>query len=132
MAERLGFVGLGNMGRPMASCLAKAGAKPLVWSRNPASAEEVMALGGELAPDIATLFEECGCVISMLADGPVMDAVFGRGTPAFAKRLAGKLLIHMGTTPPGYSLGLLHDIEAVGGRYFEMPVSGSSVPAARG
>lgn len=132
MADRLGFVGLGNMGRPMASCLAKAGANPLLWARNPASAEEVVALGGELAPDVGTLFAQCGCVISMLADGPSMDAVFGRGTPDFAERLEGRLLVHMGTTPPDYSLGLARDIEAVGGRYLEMPVSGSSVPAARG
>lgn len=120
------------MGRPMASCLAKGGLRPLLWARNPDSAAEILPLGAELAPDIRTLFADCGTVISMLADGGAMDQVFGRGTEDFPALMRGRTLIHMGTTPPAYSQALGKDIRAAGGRYVEMPVSGSSGPAANG
>ncbi|WP_207928932.1 hypothetical protein [Actinomadura sp. 6K520] len=41
----------------------------------------------------------------MLADGPAIDAVLERGTAAFAANVAGRVIVHMGTTSPGYSRG---------------------------
>ena len=132
MHTKIGFVGLGDMGRPMATCLAKAGLAPVVWARNPASAEAVLMHGTTLADSIDALCAECGVIVLMLADGAAMDEVFGRGTSVFADRVKGRTLVHMGTTPPSYSKGLEVDILAAGGRYVEMPVSGSSGPAAEG
>ena len=132
MTDRIGFIGLGDMGVPMAGRLADAGLKPLVWSRRAESAEPVVARGAELAPSVDALMGACDRVILMLANGDAMDQVLGRGTPAFGTRVKGTTLIHMGTTPPGYSEGLAADIDAVGGYYAEVPVSGSTGPAATG
>ena len=132
MSHRVGFIGLGDMGVPMACRLADAGIAPLVWSRRPESAEPVVSRGAEAAASVDALFEACDRVVLMLAHGAAMDEVLGRGTPDFARRVADVTLIHMGTTPPGYSLALAGDVSAAGGRYAEMPVSGSTGPAATG
>ena len=132
MAARVGFIGLGDMGVPMAGRLADAGLNPLLWARRPESADPVVARGGELAPTVDALFDVCDRVVLMLANGAAMDEVLGRGGPDFARRVEGVTLIHMGTTPPGYSEGLAADVIAAGGQYAEMPVSGSTGPAATG
>ncbi|MEM8629689.1 MAG: NAD(P)-dependent oxidoreductase [Pseudomonadota bacterium] len=132
MADRLGFIGLGDMGKPMASCLAKAGMRPLLWARNPANAEAILPLGANLAPDVAGVFADCSVVILMLAHGAAIDEVLGRGTRGFDDLVRDRTVVHMGTTPPAYSRGLGADITDRGGRYIEMPVSGSSDPAAQG
>ncbi len=60
------------------------------------------------------------------------DAVLGRGTPDFAARVEGRTVVPMGTTSPEYSRGLQAEVRAAGGRYVEVPVSGSRVPAEAG
>lgn len=129
---RIGFIGLGDMGVPMASRLADAGLSPLVWSRRAEAAEPVLAKGADLAASVDALFAACDRVVLMLAHAAAMDAVLGRGTADFARRVAGVTVIHMGTTPPDYSDGLASDVIAAGGRYAEVPVSGSTGPAATG
>ena len=89
MSQRIGFVGLGDMGVPMAGRLADAGLNPLVWSRRPESAGSVVAKGAELAETIDQLFDECDRVVLMLAHADAMDEVLGRGTPQFASRVNG-------------------------------------------
>lgn len=132
MAERLGFVGLGDMGRPMASRLARAGMRPLLWARRAESAADILPLGAELAPDIATLCAGADTICVMLADSAALDSVFARGTEHFAALLSGKTLVQMGTTAPGYSAALGAEITGIGGTYVELPVSGSTGPAAEG
>jgi 3-hydroxyisobutyrate dehydrogenase len=50
----------------------------------------------------------------------------------FTQRVAGRTVVHMGTTAPRYSEDLEADIRAAGGRYVEAPVSGSRAPAEAG
>lgn len=119
-------------GRPITSCLARAGAQPLLWARRPASAAEILPLGAELAPDIDALCAGANIICVMLAHAQALDDVFGRNTPDFARRLAGKTLVQMGTTAPGYSQALGRDVLECGGCYEELPVSGSTGPAAEG
>jgi 3-hydroxyisobutyrate dehydrogenase len=68
----------------------------------------------------------------MLATDVAIDAVLQRGTPAFASLVAGRTLVHMGTTAPDYSRALESDVLSAGGAYVEAPVSGSRVPAEAG
>ncbi|MFH7339688.1 NAD(P)-dependent oxidoreductase [Streptomyces sp. KHY 26] len=128
----IGFIGLGVMGRPMALRLASAGTPLVVWNRTPHRAEPLRAAGAEVAADPAEVFARAEVVLLMLADEAAMDAVLARGTPELAARVAGRTVVHMGTTSPGYSGALEADIRAVGGRYVEAPVSGSRVPAEQG
>lgn len=68
----------------------------------------------------------------MLAEAASIEAVLGRGTPAFAALVGEHTIVHVGTTSAAYSRGLDADIRAAGGRYVEAPVSGSRKPAEEG
>ncbi|MFF4017298.1 NAD(P)-dependent oxidoreductase [Streptomyces sp. NPDC001843] len=127
-----GFIGLGVMGQPMALNLVRAGTPVVVFNRTPARCEPLRAAGAQVAASPAEVFERAETVFLMLADDRAVDAVCGRGTPAFAARLAGRTVVHMGTTSPEYSAGLRDAVLAAGGRYVEAPVSGSRVPAEQG
>ena len=129
---RLGFLGLGVMGRPMALNLARAGTPLVVWNRTPGPADELRDAGAEVAGSPAEVFAKASTVLMMLADDTAVDAVLGRGTPAFAARVAGHTVVHMGTTAPHWSRALGEDVAAAGGRYVEAPVSGSRIPAVKG
>jgi 3-hydroxyisobutyrate dehydrogenase len=120
----VGFLGLGVMGRPMATNLLRAGVSLVSWTRS-----GVPLAGAEPAPDVATVFAQAETVLMMLANGDVIDEVLGRGTDAFPELVRDHTVVHMGTTSPEYSAGLEADIVAAGGRYVEAPVSGSRVPA---
>ncbi len=131
-APPIGFIGLGAMGEPMALNLVRAGAALLVWNRSSAKAEVLRAAGAQIAADAAEVFARSSIVIMMLAHGEAIDGVLERGRPAFAARVAGRTVVHMGTTAPSYSCALEADIRAAGGRYVEAPVSGSRKPAESG
>ncbi|OXM58277.1 2-hydroxy-3-oxopropionate reductase [Amycolatopsis thailandensis] len=126
--SRVGFAGLGSMGEPMALNLARAGIPLLVWNRTPGKADGV----AEAAEDVAGLFARCEVVILMLKDAAAVDAVLGRGGPAFAGRVEGRTIVHMGTTAPDHSRALETELLAAGAKYVEAPVSGSRVPAEAG
>ncbi|MFC5758468.1 NAD(P)-dependent oxidoreductase [Rhizobium sp. GCM10022189] len=129
---KTGFIGLGVMGTPMALNLVRAGTDLIVWNRSPESAEALRAAGAEVAADVDAVFRKAGTVILMLATEAVIDTVLGRGAPDFGARIAGHVIIHMGTTAPQYSKGLEEEIRSAGGRYVEAPVSGSRRPAEEG
>lgn len=130
----LGFIGLGNMGSAMALNLARAGMELVVWNRSPDKMAVLAASGGTViaAASASEVFEAAPTVILMLANGAAIDSVLARGTPAFAQRVRGRTIVHMGTTSPEYSQALETDIVAAGGAYVEAPVSGSRVPAEQG
>ncbi|HET6397571.1 MAG TPA: NAD(P)-binding domain-containing protein, partial [Pseudoxanthomonas sp.] len=130
--DTLGFLGLGLMGQPMALNLARAGTPLCVWNRTAARAAPLAQAGAHVAEDVDAVFARARTVIVMLADEAATDAVLGRGTPDFARRLRGRTLVCMGTVTPGYSRGLEADVGAAGGRYVEAPVSGSRRPAEEG
>ncbi|WP_265737366.1 NAD(P)-dependent oxidoreductase [Actinacidiphila yanglinensis] len=127
-----GFLGLGVMGQPMALNLARSGVPLVVWNRTPERCEPLRAAGASVAAEAVEVLARCRTVFLMLADDAAIDAVLGRGTPAFAERTAGRVLVHMGTTSPEYSRALEADIRAAGGSYVEAPVSGSRLPAEQG
>lgn len=128
----VGFIGLGVMGTPMALNLVRAGVPLVVWNRTASRAEPLRAEGAHVAAGPAEVFERADTVLLVLADEDAVDAVLGRGTSTFASRVAGRTVVHMGTTSPEYSHGLDADVRAAGGRYAEAPVSGSRVPAEAG
>ncbi len=128
----VGFAGIGIMGEPMAARLLDAGTPLRVWSRRPTSYAALVERGATAAADLDALFAACETVVLMLRDEAATDAVLGRGTEAFARRVADHRVIVTGTNSPAYSASLAADVEAAGGAYVEAPVSGSRVPAERG
>lgn len=128
----VGFIGLGNMGLPMALNMVRAGQPLVVWNRSRDKAELVGAAGATVADSPAHVFRDARTVFLMLANGTVIDEVLERGTSRFAQIVAGRTLVHMGTTEPSYSERLSEDTTSAGGVYVEAPVSGSRRPAEDG
>jgi 3-hydroxyisobutyrate dehydrogenase len=126
---RIGFVGLGVMGQPMALNLRRAGTPLVVWNRTPGRCEPLAAAGASIASSVAEVFDQAETVLVMLATEAAVDTVLGRGTAIFAQLARGHTIVHMGTTSAGYSAGLAEQIAGAGGSYVESPVSGSRVPA---
>jgi 3-hydroxyisobutyrate dehydrogenase len=129
---KVGFVGIGHMGEPMASNLLRAGIPVTVWNRSPEKCEALVDIGAEQAASVQELFKRSTTVMLMLRDSAAIDAILGRRTSVFATRVCGKIIVHLGTTSPEYSRELELDVIAAGGAYVEAPVSGSRQPAEQG
>src|SRR5512134_490350 len=94
MGERVGFIGLGVMGKPMATNLVRAGLDVVVHSRSPGPVDELVALGSERAGSVAEV------VVTMLPDTPDVDRViFGERGVSEGIR-AGSLVVDMSTIDP--------------------------------
>lgn len=128
----VGFVGIGQMGKPMARNLLRAGIAVTVWNRSPEKCEALVEIGAERATSLQDLFKHNTTVMLMLLNSQVIDAVLRRRTPGFAALVYGKRIVQLGTTSPAYSKELELDILAAGGTYVEAPVSGSRQPAEDG
>lgn len=129
---KIGFIGLGVMGSPMALNLARAGATLVIWNRTPDKSEPLRDLGADVATSPDEVFRAARVVFVMLANEEAMDAVLLPDRPDFGARVAGRTIVQMGTTSPSYSRDLEARITAAGGTYVEAPVSGSRKPAQSG
>ncbi len=129
---KIGFIGLGVMGQPMALNLARAGTELVVWNRASDRCNALREAGAHVAASVGEVFEQARIAITMMATDAALDAVLGRGTDAFAANVARHTIVHMGTTSAEYSRGLEADVRAAGGLYVEAPVSGSRKPAEAG
>jgi 3-hydroxyisobutyrate dehydrogenase len=129
---RLGFIGLGTMGVPIAAHLLRAGSPLLVWNRTPEKAATLAAAGAEVAGSAGEVLARCETVIFMLTDAPALDEVLGRGSPSFATSVRDRTIVNMATIPASLSAALAADVAACGGRFVEAPVSGSRRPAEMG
>ncbi|MGH3109065.1 MAG: NAD(P)-dependent oxidoreductase, partial [Rubrobacter sp.] len=101
MAEKVGFIGLGIMGRPMAKNLMEAGYELVLHNRSPEKAEELAKEGNATASgsprDVA---EACDIVITMLPDSPDVEAVVAGEGGVLEGIRDGALLVDMSTISP--------------------------------
>jgi 3-hydroxyisobutyrate dehydrogenase len=128
----VGFIGIGVMGHPMARNMLLAGTQLLVWNRTSERCLDLVVDGALVAASTGEVFARCETIILMLATAETMDLVLHRQQAAFAERVRGRTIVHMGTTSPEYSADLAADIRSAGGFYVECPVSGSRKPAEDG
>ncbi len=134
MSERIGFIGLGIMGRGMARNLLKAGFNVRVWNRTPARMAELAAEGAASAKDPADLAAQCDILITCVSDTPDVEAVLlGANPPGAIHGLKpGSLVIDMSTISPHATRALAEKLRAKGVEMLDAPVSGGSEGAARG
>jgi 2-hydroxy-3-oxopropionate reductase len=126
MAERVGFIGLGIMGRPMARNLVKAGHELVVHSRSRGPVDELAAESSAVraASSPREVAEQARVVITMLPDSPdVRDVVFGESGLLEAMG-AGSLLIDMSTIAPATAIEVEAALRAKGAGAVDAPVSG--------
>jgi 2-hydroxy-3-oxopropionate reductase len=126
---RIGFIGLGIMGRPMAENLLKAGYELVVYNRSSKPVEETVALGAERglsAKDVAARSE---VIITMLPDSPDVEAV-ALGPEGIVDGISpGKIYIDMSTIAPSVAVKVAEELGKRGVRCLDAPVSGGDVGA---
>jgi 3-hydroxyisobutyrate dehydrogenase-like beta-hydroxyacid dehydrogenase len=127
MTMKVGFIGLGNMGLPMARNLLKAGHEVTVYNRTKSRAEELRAAGAKVAESVADACE-CEVVMTMLADDhAVEDVVFGT---TFLKQLRpGGVHVSMSTISVRLARRLTDAHATAGSVFVSSPVFGRP-PAA--
>lgn len=135
MAERIGFIGLGIMGRPMARNLIKAGHQLVVHSRSQGPVDELVAEAGEAAVAAASpraVAEAAKTVITMLPDSPDVRAVVFGEDGLLEAMGPGHLLIDMSTIAPATSIEVGEALAAQGASALDAPVSGGDKGAIAG
>jgi 2-hydroxy-3-oxopropionate reductase len=135
MHDRIGFVGLGLMGKPMALNLLEAGFKVEVLSRSRGPVDELVAAGATEAASLRALGERCGVVITMLPDGPdvrgvLMGGASGEGVLAGLK--SGSVIVDMSSISPDVARELEALARAQGVAMLDAPVSGGEIGAKSG
>ena len=85
---KIGFIGLGLMGRPMAANLLKAGHAVTVWNRTAARADELVAAGAKLAKSPAAAASDADVLITIVSDPPALEEVlWGKSGGASVRRM---------------------------------------------
>jgi 2-hydroxy-3-oxopropionate reductase len=132
MAERVGFVGLGIMGKPMATNLMDAGYKLTVHNRSPEKAKELGEAGASVANSPKELAENTDIIITMLPDSPqVSEVVAGEGG-VLEGITEGSLIVDMSTISPVVTEELSEAVKEKGASMLDAPVSGGDVGAIEG
>lgn len=130
--ERIGFIGLGIMGRPMALNLLRAGRPLVVHNRSRAAVEELVAAGAARAATPREVAERSDVVITIVPDSPDVQAVvLGAGGVAEGVR-PGMLLIDMSTVTPATAHELAAAMRERGADALDAPVSGGQAGAEQG
>jgi 3-hydroxyisobutyrate dehydrogenase-like beta-hydroxyacid dehydrogenase len=125
----LAFLGIGLMGKPMASRLLQAGYRVHAWNRSPAKAEALRAAGAEPHAALAEAVAGADIVISMLEAGAVVGQVIDAGAPAMRP---GALWIDMSSTQQGEAVAFHRQLQARGLNFIDAPVSGGVAGAEAG
>jgi len=132
MSCRVGFIGLGIMGKPMSKNLIKAGHKLVVYDVVSAPVEEVVAAGAERGASAKDVASRADIIVTMLPDGPeVEQAILGpNGVLEGVK--AGALVIDMSSISPIVAQKVGAALEAKGVDFIDAPVSGGEPKAIDG
>ena len=129
---RVGFVGLGIMGSPMAVNLAKAGYDVVGYNRSPAKSELLVASGGRAGANIADTVHGAQVIMTMLPDSPDVESVVLGSDGLLAHAEQGCLWIDMSTIDPGVAQSLASEAKKYGVRCLDAPVSGGETGAIHG
>jgi 3-hydroxyisobutyrate dehydrogenase-like beta-hydroxyacid dehydrogenase len=133
VSEQIAFLGLGIMGSRMAANLRRAGHDLTVWTRTEGKAEAWVAEhGGRAAATPREAGAAASVVISMVVDGPQVDAVLLGGEGAANGARAGTLFVDMSTIAPREALRTGASLQRRGLRFIDAPVTGSSPKAQDG
>jgi 3-hydroxyisobutyrate dehydrogenase len=132
MTERVGFIGLGIMGRGMARNLLKAGFEPRVWNRTASRMDELAAEGAIATTSPAELAAQSDITITCVSDTPDVEAVILGENGVIQGAQAGALVIDMSTISPQATQAIAAKLAEGGVHMLDAPVSGGSEGAARG
>src|SRR4051794_864705 len=127
--DRVGFIGLGVMGKPMARNLIEAGHELVLYSRTRASVDEVAGDSATAAGSPREVAENADLVILMLPDSPQVRDVLDGDDGVLAGAREGSLVIDMSTISPVVTRAIAEECGGRGIGWVDAPVSGGDVGA---
>jgi 3-hydroxyisobutyrate dehydrogenase-like beta-hydroxyacid dehydrogenase len=132
---RIGVIGLGLMGRPMAMNLLKAGHPVTVWNRTASRAHELVAAGATLAKSPREAAAAADVLITMVSDPPALEEVLwgtdGKGG-ALAALKDGSTYIDSSTVSPALARKIADACAQRGVKFLDAPVTGGDWGAKKG
>ncbi|PKG49024.1 NAD(P)-dependent oxidoreductase [Halomonas sp. MES3-P3E] len=129
---KIGFIGTGIMGGPMAANLAKAGHQVRVWNRTPDKAHALTSLGIEVSETFQHAAEQADVVVVMLSSGPVCDEVILGPNGLLAAMKPHSTLVVMSSIPVETAQQQAKAAAERGIGYLDAPVSGGEKGAQAG
>jgi len=132
MAEKVGFIGLGIMGLPMARNLMEAGYELTVHNRSPEKAQELGEEGATVAGSPREVAQKSDVIITMLPDSPQVQEVVAGEDGILEDIEEGSLIVDMSTISPVVTEELAEAVKKKGASMLDAPVSGGDVGAIEG
>jgi len=130
MKPKVGFAGMGIMGKPMAQNIVKAGFEVTVYNRTRLAPGDMP--GAAVAATPKDLASGCDVLVVMVTNPEAVDAILWGEDGMGAALGQGKTVVNMSTVSPEYTAGLAAKVEATGAVFVDAPVSGSKIPAQQG
>ncbi len=127
--DRIGFVGLGVMGGPMAGHLVTQGFDVVVWNRTPAKMGPLRLKGAQAAVSLDEVATECTTIFICVNRTEDVEQVLAGMTPS-AK--PGTLFVDHSTIAPGAAVRIHDELKAKGFRFMDAPLTGGSMGAQSG
>jgi 3-hydroxyisobutyrate dehydrogenase len=132
MSEKVGFIGLGIMGRGMAHNLLKAGFSVRVWNRTASRMDDLVAAGAEAGSSPADVAANSEIIITCVSDTPDVERVVLGDDGVIHGASAGNLLIDCSTISPQATREIAVQLNEKGIHMLDAPISGGSEGAANG
>ena len=132
MADTVGFIGLGIMGKPMAKNLIEAGHELVVFNRTQSKAEELAGDGATVAGSPREVAERSDVIITMLPDSPQVEEVLVGENGVLEGIKEGALVVDTSTISPVVTEELAAKVKEKGASMLDAPVSGGDVGAIEG
>ncbi len=129
---KVGFIGLGVMGRPLAARLLDAGFELGVWARRPEAAAELVAQGARLYQTPAALAAASDVVVTIITHGADVEALAFGPEGLAAGFQAGAVHVDMSTISPDIARSLAQRYAVRGVAWVDAPVSGGGIAAEAG
>ena len=136
--ERVGFIGLGIMGRPMVANLIGSGIVPTVWNRSQAGVDACTELGALAAESPRAVAEASDLLVTIVTDSSDVEEVLVDGPDGDAERAAigglasGSVVVDMSTISPVVTRSIAAQLRARGVEMLDAPVSGGDTGAKAG
>jgi 4-hydroxybutyrate dehydrogenase / sulfolactaldehyde 3-reductase len=130
--DMIGFIGLGRMGRPMASNLCRKGFRLTVFDINPAAVAELELLQASPAAAVAEVAAKSGIIVTMLPDSAVVSEIVAGAGGVLANAQPGSLILDMSTIDPNTTDRLAKEAAAKGMQFVDAPVGRLASHADRG
>jgi 2-hydroxy-3-oxopropionate reductase len=131
MSKKIGFIGIGLMGLPMAKNILKSGFNLKAFNRSQNKAEPLKEFGAEITTSIDEVVKDCDVVITMLTDDLAINDVMD--SPNFLENLkSGATVIDMSSVKPTTATKHGDNFKSKNINYLDAPVSGGTIGAEEG